>query len=109
MRMSGSAVQQVTRIDSFEVLKGNNPVFFTYVGKQDGALWETYYSVAETFQAHSYFYATSTEIADRHFEIDITPAILVYKEKVHYYYPREYEQTRIIEQKKNELLPFSVR
>jgi thioredoxin domain-containing protein 10 len=89
MRMSGSPVQQVTRIDSFEVLKGNNPVFFTYVGKQDGALWETYYSVAETFQAHSYFYATSTEIADRHFEIDITPAILVYKEKVHTYYPRE--------------------
>lgn len=50
MRMSGNPVQQVTRIESFEILKANNPIFFTYVGKQDGILWDTFYMASEAFQ-----------------------------------------------------------
>lgn len=87
MRMSGKPVQQVTRAESFEILKTNNPIFFTYIGKQDGTLWDTFYIAAESYQAHGYFYATSQEIAVKHFFIDTTPAVLVYKENSHYYFP----------------------
>lgn len=87
MRMSGPPVQQVTRIDSFELLKVNNPIFFTYVGKQNGVLWDTFYAVAEVFQPHGFFYATSEDIARRHFDIDTHPSVLVYKERSHYYFP----------------------
>lgn len=86
-RLSGPPVQQVTRPDSIDILKSNNPIFFTYVGKQDGILWDVFYSAAEVYQPHSYFYATSVEIAKRHFDIDTVPAALVYKERSHYYFP----------------------
>lgn len=89
MRLSGPPVQQVTRVDSIELLKTNNPIFFTYVGKQESVLWDTYYAVAEIFQPHGFFYATTEEIAKRHFNIDTHPAVLVYKERNHYYFPRK--------------------
>ncbi|CAO1300067.1 unnamed protein product [Diamesa hyperborea] len=87
MRMSGPPVQQVTRPESFEILKTNNPIFFTYVGKQGGNLWDSYYIASESYQAHGYFYATSMEVASKHFFIDSSPVILVYKENTHYYFP----------------------
>jgi thioredoxin domain-containing protein 10 len=90
-RLSGPPVQQVTRLDSFDILKSNNPIFFTYVGKQDGGLWETFYLASEHYQPHAYFYATSLDIAKKHFEIDATPAIMVYKERNHYFYPCEHK------------------
>ena len=86
-RMSGPPVQLVTRADSIDILKSNNPIFFTYVGKQSGLLWDVFYSAAESYQAHGYFYATSVEIAKRHFDVDTVPAALVYKERSHYYFP----------------------
>jgi thioredoxin domain-containing protein 10 len=88
MRMSGAPVQQVTRVESFEVLKANNAVFFVYVGIQSGALWEYYYSVAENNQPYAYFYSTSYEVGSKHFEIDEkTPTILVFKENFISHYP----------------------
>lgn len=86
-RLSGPPVQQITRADSIDFLKANNPIFFTYVGKQDGILWDIFYSAAESYQPHGYFYATSVEITKRHFDIDTVPAVLVYKERSHYYFP----------------------
>lgn len=87
MRMSGPPVQQVTRPESFEILKSNNPVFFVYVGQQSGNLWNNFYIVAENNQAHGYFYSTGLEVASKHFFIDQTPLILVYKENTHYVFP----------------------
>lgn len=88
MRMSGPPVQQVTRSESFEILKANNPVFFVYVGKQSGDLWNNYYSVSEMNQRDGYFYSTNEEIASKHFFIaEPTPATLVYKENTHYVFP----------------------
>lgn len=87
LRMAGPAVQQVTRVESFEILKANNPIFFIYVGKQSGTLWDNYYIASETNQAFGYFYATSAEVASKHFFIDSTPTILVYKENTHYTFP----------------------
>lgn len=88
VRMSNPPVQQVARVESIDMLKTNNGIFFTYVGKQEGVLWETYHSVAEYFQPHGFFYATSGDVAEKHFDIDTVPAILVYKEKSHFYFPR---------------------
>ncbi|GAB0086539.1 protein disulfide-isomerase TMX3 [Sergentomyia squamirostris] len=87
MRMSGPPVQLVTRTESVEMLKSTHPIFFSFVGRQEGLLWDTYSSVAEIFQAHGFFYATSVEIAREHFDIDTLPAVIVYKERNHFYYP----------------------
>ncbi|XP_055687912.1 protein disulfide-isomerase TMX3 [Lutzomyia longipalpis] len=87
MRMSGPPVQLVTRTDSVDMLKASHPIFFSYIGKQEGLLWDTYASVAEVFQPHGFFYATSFEIARDHFDIDTLPAVIVYKERNHFYYP----------------------
>lgn len=86
--MSNPPVQHVARADSINILKTNNGIFFAFVGKQEGILWDVYHSVAEHFQPHGFFYATSPEIAEKHFVIDTVPAVIVYKEKDHYYFPR---------------------
>lgn len=62
-------------------------MFFVYVGQQAGNLWNSYYIVSEINQAHGYFYSTSLEVASKHFFIDQTPLILVYKEASHYVFP----------------------
>jgi thioredoxin domain-containing protein 10 len=87
MRMSGPPVQQVTRTESFDILKANNPVFFVYIGKQQGALWEVFYAVSESHQAHAYFYATNAEVGVKHFIVDANPVVLVYKEGTHFVFP----------------------
>lgn len=87
MRMSGPPVQPVTQMDSFNMLKTQNEIFFTYVGQRNGTLWTAYLSIAEIFQPHGFFYSTSREIADRHFQIDTLPVVLVYKENNHYHFP----------------------
>lgn len=91
-RMSGPPVQQVTQIDSFEMLKSQNELFFTYVGQRNGSLWNMYYAVAEHFQPHAYFYATSRELGSQHFHIDLEPVVLVYKENNHYHFPSGYSR-----------------
>jgi thioredoxin domain-containing protein 10 len=78
---------QVTRTESFEILKANNPVFFVYIGKQQGVLWEFYYMASEANQQFAYFYATNTEVGGKHFIVDSSPVVLVYKESTHYIFP----------------------
>lgn len=87
LRLSGPPVQQVTMVDSIDTLKTNNPIFFTYIGKQEGSLWDNYYAIAEIFQPNGFFYATTEEIAKAHFAIDTHPSVIVYKDKSHYYFP----------------------
>ncbi|KAJ6641473.1 Protein disulfide-isomerase TMX3 [Pseudolycoriella hygida] len=86
-RMSSPPVQQVARAESIDMLKTNNKIFFIFIGKQEGALWTTYQSVAEYFQPHGFFYATSDDIAGKHFDIDTVPSVIIYKEKSHFYFP----------------------
>lgn len=86
-RMSGPPVQLVTQIDSFDMLKAQNELFFTYVGQRNGSLWNKFYRTAEHFQPHAYFYATSRDLATVHFQIDLLPTVLVYKESNHYHFP----------------------
>lgn len=86
-RMTGPPVQLVTQIDSFDMLKGQNELFFTYVGPRNGSLWNSFYRVAEHFQPHAYFYATSHELAKPHFQIDTLPVAVVYKEGGHFHFP----------------------
>lgn len=85
--MSGPPVQQVTQIDSFEMLKSQNDLFFVYVGEHNGSLWDMYFAIAEHFQPHAYFYATNRELATQHFQIDTLPVVLVYKESHYYHFP----------------------
>lgn len=87
IRLSGPPVKQVTRIESVDMLKSTNQIFFTFVGKQDGILWDIYHSVAEHFQPHGFFYATTADIATNHFEINRIPTILVWKENNHFHFP----------------------
>lgn len=86
LRLSGPPVKQVTRMESVDMLKTTNQIFFTFVGKQDGILWDIYHSVAEHYQPHGFFYATTADIAVNHFEIIHTPTILVWKENKHFHF-----------------------
>lgn len=86
-RMSGPPVQQVTQMESFDMLKTQNELFFSYVGPRNGSLWNNYYTIAEHFQPHAYFYTTNRDIASQHFHINSVPVVLVYKENNHYHFP----------------------
>lgn len=39
LRMSQPAIQKVSHADSIGYLKESHPVFFGYIGKQQGPLW----------------------------------------------------------------------
>lgn len=86
-RMSGPPVQQITKVESFDRLKIQNELFFSYVGPRNGSLWNNYYAIAEHLQPHAYFYTTNPEIASQHFHINNVPMVLVYKENNHYHFP----------------------
>lgn len=118
LRMSGPPVQLVTRPESIDMLKTAHSIFFMYVGEQNGIVWNTYYAAAEYYQPHGFFYATSVELASQHFDIGNNneneidnnninnkknknknnnikkkknlPAVIVYKEDNHYFYPHSH-------------------
>lgn len=77
----------MTRTESFDILKANNPVFFVYIGKQQGPLWEIFYISSESHQAQAYFYATNVDVGGKHFIVDANPVVIVYKESSHYVFP----------------------
>ncbi|EDV95712.1 protein disulfide-isomerase TMX3 [Drosophila grimshawi] len=87
LRMSGPPVQLVTRTESVDMLKGSHTIFFMFVGEQQGVVWDTYYAAAEGYQEHGFFYATSEDIAAQHFDFEKLPAVIVYKEEQHHFYP----------------------
>ncbi|KAH8365901.1 hypothetical protein KR093_006999, partial [Drosophila rubida] len=87
LRMSGPPVQLVTRTESVDMLKGSHTIFFMFVGAQQGVVWDTYYAAAEGYQEHGFFYATSEDIAAQHFDFEQLPAVIVYKEEQHHFYP----------------------
>lgn len=87
LRMSGPPVQLVTRTESVDMLKGSHTIFFIFVGQQEGVVWDTYYAAAEGYQEHGFFYATSEDIVAQHFDFEKLPAVIVYKEEQHHFYP----------------------
>lgn len=87
LRMSGPPVQLVTRAESVDMLKGSHTIFFMFVGSQEGVVWDTFYAAAENYQEHGFFYATSEDVAAQHFEFEKLPAVIVYKEEQHHFYP----------------------
>lgn len=90
LRMAGPPVQQITKPETMDSLKAHNSLFFMYVGPQEGSLWNAYFTVAETFQPHGFFYAVSNEIAKKHVDIDDLPVVFVYKESCHYFFTGKY-------------------
>lgn len=85
--MAGPPVQEITRVDTLTNLKSNNHIFFMYVGSQEGHLWQSYHAVASKLQPHGFFYSANTEIAKQHVDIEELPAVFVYKESLHYFFP----------------------
>ncbi|KAF7273179.1 thioredoxin-related transmembrane protein 3 [Rhynchophorus ferrugineus] len=94
LRMSGPPVQEVTKSESINNFKNMNQLFFMYVGKREGPLWDVYYSIAVNMQPYVHFYSASAEIAKHHIKIKELPTVFVHKEGSHYYYPVE-EGSRI--------------
>ncbi|XP_047534884.1 protein disulfide-isomerase TMX3-like [Vanessa atalanta] len=86
MRMAQPAVQKVSHADSLGYLKETHNVFFGYIGKQHGPLWEMFSVHAEKYQAHSWFYALSYEIAKKDLRPPNETAVFVYKEEEIYYF-----------------------
>ncbi|CAH1962066.1 unnamed protein product [Acanthoscelides obtectus] len=89
LRMSGPAVEHITRPESLTNIKNMNQLFFMYVGEREGALWDTFNDVANKMQAHAFYYSTSQSIAEKHIFLNETPAVFVHKENSHYFYTVE--------------------
>lgn len=88
-RMSGPPVQLVTRAESMDTLRASHDLFFVYVGKQAGPVWDIYHSVAATFQAHGFFYAAADAVAGKHVQMEQTPCVAVCKANASYHFPSE--------------------
>uniref|UniRef100_T1GC08 Thioredoxin domain-containing protein n=1 Tax=Megaselia scalaris TaxID=36166 RepID=T1GC08_MEGSC len=104
LRMSSPAIQLVTRVESIDMLKTSHKSFFLFVGEQIGTVWTTFFDVAEFYQEHGFFYATSEEIASQHFDIEHVPALLVHKEETHYFYPHGHKAHEMTTKEVNETL-----
>ncbi|XP_028172533.1 protein disulfide-isomerase TMX3-like [Ostrinia nubilalis] len=80
LRMSQPAVQKVSHADSIGYLKENHPIFFGFIGKQHGPLWEIFTIHAEKYQPHTWFYAMTHEVVKHELKPPNESAIFVYKE-----------------------------
>ncbi|XP_030749194.1 protein disulfide-isomerase TMX3 [Sitophilus oryzae] len=89
IRMSLPPVQEITKSDVLNNLKNENQLFFMYIGKREGPLWDVYYTTAVYMQPYVYFYCSSEDVAKQHVNIHELPAVFVHKEGVHYFYPVE--------------------
>jgi len=88
MRLSNPPVQELRQAEALDQIKSMTPnIFFGYVGIQDGLLWEMFLQIAETFQAHSYFYSIPNNIASKLLTIDQQHAVFVHKDHQIYHFP----------------------
>ncbi|XP_012274366.1 protein disulfide-isomerase TMX3 isoform X2 [Orussus abietinus] len=84
LRLTGPPVQEITKTQSFEILKRDRDLYFLYVGETSGPLWELYHKTAELFQPHAFFYRSHVKVTDKHVPVENTPTLFVYKENLHY-------------------------
>lgn len=87
--MTGPSVQHVLNADSFEMLKNQNDLFYVYIGERNGTLHDSYLGAAAFYQQFSLFFTTPSNVGGQHFDVDISPAILVWKESHYYMFPRK--------------------
>lgn len=86
LRMSQPAVSRLSQADSLGYLKETHPVFFGYVGKQQGPLWDMFTQHAEKYQPHTWFYAMSHDLLKNDVKIPNETAVFVYKEDEAYFF-----------------------
>ncbi|XP_065349237.1 protein disulfide-isomerase TMX3 [Cloeon dipterum] len=86
LRVSGPPVQRITRPESISNLRKAISLFFVYIGPYEGILWEAYLSIAEAFQPNAYFYGVAAETARDHIDFNRVPAVLVYKDNMHFFF-----------------------
>ncbi|KAG6444841.1 protein disulfide-isomerase TMX3 [Manduca sexta] len=86
MRMSQPAIQRVSHADSLGYLKEAHSVFFGFVGKQHGPLWDMFAIHAEKYQPHTWFYVMSHDIIKNDLKVPNDTAIFVYKEDDAYFF-----------------------
>ncbi|XP_068618183.1 protein disulfide-isomerase TMX3 isoform X2 [Battus philenor] len=86
MRMAQPAIQKVTHADSIGYLKESHNIFFGYVGKQQGPLWEMFALLAEKYQPHAWFYTMSHELIKDEIHPPNNTAVFVYKEDGVYFF-----------------------
>ncbi|XP_059053965.1 protein disulfide-isomerase TMX3-like [Achroia grisella] len=86
LRMSQPAIQKLSHAESIGYLKDVHPVFFGYIGKQQGLLWEMYTLYAEKYQPHTWFYSMSHEMVKSDLKPPNETALFVYKEDDVFFY-----------------------
>lgn len=84
LRLNGPPVQEITKTQSFDIIKNDNNLYFIYIGEKLGNLWDIYYKTSITFQQHAFFYQSHYDIIDNHVPSTNKPTIYVYKENLHY-------------------------
>ncbi|XP_013190883.1 protein disulfide-isomerase TMX3 [Amyelois transitella] len=86
LRMSQPAIQKVSQEDSIGYLKETHSIFFGYVGKQAGPLWDMYANHAEKYQPHTWFYVMSHDIIKTEFKPPNETTVFVHKEGDVFFY-----------------------
>ncbi|XP_015125052.1 protein disulfide-isomerase TMX3 [Diachasma alloeum] len=84
LRLTGPPVQEITKTESFDMIKSSQGLYFLYVGERSGHLWDIYHRTADAFQPHAFFYQTHPAVVDKHAPVEKLPSIFIYKENVHY-------------------------
>lgn len=84
LRLSGPPVQEITKTQSFDLIKEERDLYFLYVGEKSGTLWDFYHKTANVFQPHAFFYQSHPTVVRKHAPIKHVPALFVYKESSHY-------------------------
>lgn len=98
LRMSQPAIQKVSHADSLGYIKETHPVFFGYVGKQHGPLWDMFSLHADKYQPHTWFYTVTHDIIKHEVKPPNETGVFVHKEDEIYFFDAS---QKLIEDKDN--------
>ncbi|KAL4707707.1 hypothetical protein ACJJTC_014888 [Scirpophaga incertulas] len=86
IRMSEPAVQKISHADTLGNVKETHSIFFGFIGKTQGTLWEIFRLHAEKYQPHTWFFAMSQDVIKHDVKPPNETSVFVYKEGDIYFF-----------------------
>ena len=87
-RLMGPAVSRIhNAADLADARQTSGGIFFLYVGKEEGSLWEEFKKNALHFQKDEFMYSAAAEVVASEVKVAEEPAILVFKDSTWHQYP----------------------
>jgi len=85
-RMMGPPVKQITGDSDLDEAKQRSDLFFIYIGRPAGRLWNEYYMNAKHYQRDEFMYASTVDVMVRHVQLGQDPCIYVFKDNQYFLY-----------------------